>query len=102
MDDSEPSTSGERASPTYDEDYADKMRQRPTAPVYLRDCIDMLYNTEDVWIFEAGFHTIEKLIRQKVPGTYDLCVDVAQQLLRVEQRFDTPDFEKVVLLRTII
>lgn len=67
------------------------------APVYLRDCVSILWDSKDVYCFEAAFFTLEKLIKEDSPGLSDLAVEIVRLLLHIEDRYSTENFNEVRL-----
>ncbi|NXK31289.1 TELO2 protein, partial [Piprites chloris] len=56
------------------------------APVYIRDCIEVLTGSEDVDKWEATIKALESLIRRNPAATREVSVELAKILLHLEEK----------------
>ncbi|XP_051636434.1 telomere length regulation protein TEL2 homolog isoform X2 [Manacus candei] len=56
------------------------------APVYIRDCIEVLTGSEDVDKWEATVKALESLIRRNPAATREVSVELAKILLHLEEK----------------
>ncbi|NWS13188.1 TELO2 protein, partial [Pachyramphus minor] len=56
------------------------------APVYIRDCIEVLTGSEDVGKWEATVKALESLIRRNPAATREVSVELAKILLHLEEK----------------
>ncbi|NXE97788.1 TELO2 protein, partial [Menura novaehollandiae] len=56
------------------------------APVYIRDCIEVLTGSEDVDKWEATVKALESLIRKNPAATREVSVELAKILLHLEEK----------------
>ncbi|NXG25123.1 TELO2 protein, partial [Grallaria varia] len=56
------------------------------APVYIRDCIEVLTGSEDVDKWEATVKALESLIRRNPAATREVSVELAKVLLHLEEK----------------
>uniref|UniRef100_A0A8C0BGW0 Telomere length regulation protein TEL2 homolog n=1 Tax=Buteo japonicus TaxID=224669 RepID=A0A8C0BGW0_9AVES len=56
------------------------------APVYIRDCIEVLTGSEDVDKWEATVKTLESLVRKNPAATREVSVELAKILLHLEEK----------------
>ena len=83
-----------------DEDPTLVQRNKPTAPVYIRDLVSGLLDTEDYDKHTLALKTAPSLIRRKAGfGTevQDLLVDLATTIVGMKDRWELPDFIRLRL-----
>ncbi|NXK12603.1 TELO2 protein, partial [Herpetotheres cachinnans] len=56
------------------------------APVYIRDCIEVLTGSEDVDKWEATIKALESLVRKNPAATREVSVELAKVLLHLEEK----------------
>ncbi|NXA13870.1 TELO2 protein, partial [Sapayoa aenigma] len=56
------------------------------APVYIRDCIEVLTGSEDVDKWEATVKALESLVRRNAAATREVSVELAKILLHLEEK----------------
>ncbi|NXI66195.1 TELO2 protein, partial [Anseranas semipalmata] len=64
----------------------DKELKKTMAPVYIRDCIEVLTGSEDVDKWEATVKALESLVRKNPAGTREVSVELAKVLLHLEEK----------------
>ncbi|XP_038064411.1 telomere length regulation protein TEL2 homolog [Patiria miniata] len=61
-------------------------------PVYIRDCIEGLHAKENRELTETSLKVAEKLVRSKPDYLQEVCVELMQVLLHLEDVFEIDDF----------
>ncbi|XP_010224588.1 PREDICTED: telomere length regulation protein TEL2 homolog [Tinamus guttatus] len=64
----------------------DKELKSTKAPVYIRDCIEVLTGSDDVDKWDATIKALEGLIRKNPAATREVSVELAKILLHVEEK----------------
>ncbi|NXA37496.1 TELO2 protein, partial [Eudromia elegans] len=64
----------------------DKELKSTKAPVYIRDCIEVLTGSDDVDKWDATIKALEGLIRKNPAATKEVSVELAKILLHVEEK----------------
>ncbi|EMP40722.1 Telomere length regulation protein TEL2 like protein [Chelonia mydas] len=64
----------------------DKELKKMKAPVYIRDCIEVLTGSEDVDKWEATMKVLESLIRRNSATTREVSMELAKVLLHLEEK----------------
>ncbi|NXK49045.1 TELO2 protein, partial [Chauna torquata] len=64
----------------------DKELKKTKAPVYIRDCIEVLTGCEDVDKWEATVKAVESLVRKNPAATREVSVELAKILLHLEEK----------------
>uniref|UniRef100_A0A8C7A065 Telomere length regulation protein TEL2 homolog n=1 Tax=Nothoprocta perdicaria TaxID=30464 RepID=A0A8C7A065_NOTPE len=64
----------------------DKEIKSTKAPVYIRDCIEVLTGSDDVHKWDATIKALEGLIRKNPAATREVSVELAKILLHVEEK----------------
>ncbi|NWI18713.1 TELO2 protein, partial [Crypturellus soui] len=64
----------------------DKELKSTKAPVYIRDCIEVLTGSDDVDKWDATIKALEGLIRRNPAATREVSVELAKILLHVEEK----------------
>ncbi|NXA54478.1 TELO2 protein, partial [Nothocercus julius] len=64
----------------------DKELKSTKAPVYIRDCIEVLTTSDDVDKWDATIKALEGLIRKNPAATREVSVELAKILLHVEEK----------------
>ncbi|NXS90837.1 TELO2 protein, partial [Jacana jacana] len=67
-------------------DMSEDTEQKTKAPVYIRDCIEVLTGSEDVDKWEATVKALESLIRKNPAATREVSVELAKILLHLEEK----------------
>ncbi|NXT75542.1 TELO2 protein, partial [Zapornia atra] len=67
-------------------DMSEDKELKTKAPVYIRDCIEVLTGSEDVDRWEATVKTLESLIRKNPAATREVSVELAKILLHLEEK----------------
>uniref|UniRef100_A0A7M4DWJ8 Telomere length regulation protein TEL2 homolog n=1 Tax=Crocodylus porosus TaxID=8502 RepID=A0A7M4DWJ8_CROPO len=71
---------------------ADKELKKTKAPLYIRDCIEVLTGPEDVEKWEATMRVLETLIQRNTAATQEVSVELAKVLLHLEEKIYIDDF----------
>ncbi|XP_074961952.1 telomere length regulation protein TEL2 homolog isoform X1 [Phalacrocorax aristotelis] len=77
-------------------DMSEDKELKTKAPVYIRDCIEVLTGSEDVDKWEATVQALESLVRKNPAATREVSVELAKILLHLEEKTCIEGF---VLLR---
>ncbi|KAF4624096.1 hypothetical protein G7Y89_g14073 [Cudoniella acicularis] len=83
-----------------DEDATNIVRNKPTAPVYIRDLITYLRNTEDYDRQKLGLATAAPLIRRKTNFGTEVSIhaeELATLLVGLQDKYDMDDFQDMRL-----
>ncbi|XP_044836246.1 telomere length regulation protein TEL2 homolog isoform X1 [Mauremys mutica] len=64
----------------------DKELRKMKAPVYIRDCIEVLTGSEDMDKWEATMKVLESLIRRNSATTREVSMELAKVLLHLEEK----------------
>ncbi|XP_068764046.1 telomere length regulation protein TEL2 homolog isoform X2 [Struthio camelus] len=64
----------------------DKELKTTKAPVYIRDCIEVLTGSEDVDKWDATIKALESLVRKNPAATKEVSVELAKILLHLEEK----------------
>ncbi|XP_066833495.1 telomere length regulation protein TEL2 homolog isoform X2 [Anser cygnoides] len=64
----------------------DKELKKTKAPVYIRDCIEVLTGSEDTDKWEATVKALESLVRKNPAATREVSVELAKILLHLEEK----------------
>ncbi|XP_065414705.1 telomere length regulation protein TEL2 homolog isoform X11 [Chrysemys picta bellii] len=64
----------------------DKELKKMKAPVYIRDCIEVLTGSEDMDKWEATMKVLESLIRRNSATTREVSMELAKVLLHLEEK----------------
>lgn len=83
-----------------DEDATNVERNKPTAPVYIRDLLNGLQNNDSYDIASLALTTAAPLIRRKATfgmELLDLCETLASTLTSMQDTFDMPSFHDLRL-----
>ncbi|XP_035195711.1 telomere length regulation protein TEL2 homolog [Oxyura jamaicensis] len=64
----------------------DKELKKTKAPVYIRDCIEVLTGSEDMDKWEATVKALESLVRKNPAATREVSVELAKILLHLEEK----------------
>ncbi|NXU78795.1 TELO2 protein, partial [Oreotrochilus melanogaster] len=67
-------------------DMSDDKELKTKAPVYIRDCIEVLTGSEDVDKWEATIKALESLVRKNPAATREVSVELAKILLHLEEK----------------
>ncbi|NXS62555.1 TELO2 protein, partial [Brachypteracias leptosomus] len=67
-------------------DMSEDKELKTKAPVYIRDCIEVLTGCEDVDKWEATLKALESLIRKNPAATREVSVELAKILLHLEEK----------------
>ncbi|NXM07665.1 TELO2 protein, partial [Tyrannus savana] len=67
-------------------DMSEDKELKMKAPVYIRDCIEVLTGSEDVDKWEATVKALESLIRRNPAATREVSVELAKILLHLEEK----------------
>ncbi|NXI44539.1 TELO2 protein, partial [Galbula dea] len=67
-------------------DMSEDTELKAKAPVYIRDCIEVLTGCEDVDRWEATVKALENLIRKNPTATREVSVELAKILLHLEEK----------------
>ncbi|NWQ67928.1 TELO2 protein, partial [Neopipo cinnamomea] len=67
-------------------DMSEDKELKMKAPVYIRDCIEVLTGSEDVDKWEATVKALESLIRRNPTATREVSVELAKILLHLEEK----------------
>ncbi|NXS06653.1 TELO2 protein, partial [Neodrepanis coruscans] len=67
-------------------DMSEDKELKAKAPVYIRDCIEVLTGSEDVDKWEATVKALESLIRRNPAATREVSVELAKILLHLEEK----------------
>ncbi|NWU69995.1 TELO2 protein, partial [Pterocles burchelli] len=67
-------------------DMSEDKELKPKAPVYIRDCIEVLTGSEDVDKWEATVKALESLVRKNPAATREVSVELAKILLHLEEK----------------
>ncbi|XP_010134603.1 PREDICTED: telomere length regulation protein TEL2 homolog, partial [Buceros rhinoceros silvestris] len=67
-------------------DMSEDQELKTKAPVYIRDCIEVLTGSEDVDKWEATVKALESLIRKHPAATREVSVELAKILLHLEEK----------------
>ncbi|KAM6407665.1 telomere length regulation protein TEL2 homolog isoform 1-T1 [Rhynochetos jubatus] len=73
-------------------DMSEDKELKTKAPVYIRDCIEVLTGSEDVEKWEATVKAIENLVRKNPAATREVSVELAKVLLHLEEKTCIEDF----------
>uniref|UniRef100_A0A8B9DJ24 Telomere length regulation protein TEL2 homolog n=1 Tax=Anser cygnoides TaxID=8845 RepID=A0A8B9DJ24_ANSCY len=66
--------------------FHDKELKKTKAPVYIRDCIEVLTGSEDTDKWEATVKALESLVRKNPAATREVSVELAKILLHLEEK----------------
>ncbi|XP_067407530.1 telomere length regulation protein TEL2 homolog isoform X2 [Emydura macquarii macquarii] len=64
----------------------DKELKKMKAPVYIRDCIEVLTGSEDMDKWEATMKVLESLVRRNPAATKEVSLELAKVLLHLEEK----------------
>ncbi|XP_009582076.1 PREDICTED: telomere length regulation protein TEL2 homolog, partial [Fulmarus glacialis] len=67
-------------------DMSEDKELKTKAPVYIRDCIEVLTGSEDVDKWEATVKALESLVRKNPAATREVSVELAKILLHLEEK----------------
>ncbi|NWQ85186.1 TELO2 protein, partial [Burhinus bistriatus] len=67
-------------------DMSEDKELKTKAPVYIRDCIEVLTGSEDVDKWEATVKALESLVRKNPAATREVSVELAKVLLHLEEK----------------
>ncbi|NWI93339.1 TELO2 protein, partial [Pitta sordida] len=67
-------------------DMSEDKELKTKAPVYIRDCIEVLTGSEDVDKWEAAVKALESLVRRNPAATREVSVELAKILLHLEEK----------------
>ncbi|NXG06523.1 TELO2 protein, partial [Sakesphorus luctuosus] len=67
-------------------DMSEDKELKTKAPVYIRDCIEVLTGSEDVDKWEATVRALEGLVRRNPAATREVSVELAKILLHLEEK----------------
>ncbi|XP_075021830.1 telomere length regulation protein TEL2 homolog isoform X3 [Calonectris borealis] len=67
-------------------DMSEDKELKTKAPVYVRDCIEVLTGSEDVDKWEATVKALESLVRKNPAATREVSVELAKILLHLEEK----------------
>ncbi|NXL63384.1 TELO2 protein, partial [Chordeiles acutipennis] len=67
-------------------DMSEDKELKTKAPVYIRDCIEVLMGSEDVDKWEATIKALESLVRKNPAATREVSVELAKVLLHLEEK----------------
>ncbi|NWI54571.1 TELO2 protein, partial [Calyptomena viridis] len=67
-------------------DMSEDKELKTKAPVYIRDCIEVLTGSEDVDKWEATVKALESLVRRNPAATREVSVELAKILLHLEEK----------------
>ncbi|NXL33759.1 TELO2 protein, partial [Glaucidium brasilianum] len=67
-------------------DMSEDKELKVKAPVYVRDCIEVLAGSEDVEKWEAAVKALESLVRKNPAATREVSVELAKILLHLEEK----------------
>ncbi|XP_026714584.1 telomere length regulation protein TEL2 homolog [Athene cunicularia] len=67
-------------------DMSEDKELKVKAPVYIRDCIEVLAGSEDVDKWEATVKALESLVRKNPAATREVSVELAKILLHLEEK----------------
>ncbi|NXC31544.1 TELO2 protein, partial [Campylorhamphus procurvoides] len=67
-------------------DMSEDKELKVKAPVYIRDCIEVLTGSEDVDRWEATVKALESLVRRNPAATREVSVELAKILLHLEEK----------------
>ncbi|KFQ71667.1 Telomere length regulation protein TEL2, partial [Phaethon lepturus] len=67
-------------------DMSEDKELKTKAPVYIRDCIEVLTGSEDVDKWEATIKALESLVRKNPAATREVSVELAKILLHLEEK----------------
>ncbi|XP_075292351.1 telomere length regulation protein TEL2 homolog isoform X1 [Opisthocomus hoazin] len=67
-------------------DMSEDKELKTKAPVYIRDCIEVLTGSEDVDKWEATVKALESLVRKNAAATREVSVELAKILLHLEEK----------------
>ncbi|XP_010146306.1 PREDICTED: telomere length regulation protein TEL2 homolog, partial [Eurypyga helias] len=73
-------------------DMSEDKELKTKAPVYIRDCIEVLTGSEDVDKWEATVKAIENLVRKNPAAAREVSVELAKVLLHLEEKTCIEDF----------
>ncbi|NXN12622.1 TELO2 protein, partial [Indicator maculatus] len=76
-------------------DMSEDKELQAKAPLYLRDCIEVLTGCEDVDKWEATVKALESLIRRNPATTREVSVELAKILLHLEEKTCTEGFAEL-------
>ncbi|XP_005391619.1 PREDICTED: telomere length regulation protein TEL2 homolog isoform X1 [Chinchilla lanigera] len=71
----------------------DKELKSSKAPLYVRDCIEVLTSSEDMERWEAALRALEGLVCRSPEATREVSVELAKVLLHLEERTCVSGFE---------
>ncbi|XP_063082351.1 telomere length regulation protein TEL2 homolog isoform X2 [Cavia porcellus] len=71
----------------------DKELKSSKAPLYIRDCIEVLTSSEDMERWEAALQALENLVCRSPEATREVSVELAKVLLHLEERTCVSGFE---------
>ncbi|XP_023567402.1 telomere length regulation protein TEL2 homolog isoform X2 [Octodon degus] len=71
----------------------DKELRSSKAPLYVRDCIEVLTSSEDMERWEAALRALEGLVCKSPEATQEVSVELAKVLLHLEERTCVSGFE---------
>ncbi|XP_048188887.1 telomere length regulation protein TEL2 homolog [Perognathus longimembris pacificus] len=73
----------------------DKVLKSSKAPLYVRDCVEVLTTSEDTERWEAALQALEGLIHRSPEATREVSVELARVLLHLEDRTCLVGFERL-------
>ncbi|KAM6378892.1 telomere length regulation protein TEL2 homolog isoform 1-T2 [Pluvialis apricaria] len=73
-------------------DMSEDKELKTKAPVYIRDCIEVLTGSEDVDKWEATVKALESLVRKNPAATREVSVELAKILLHLEEKTHVEGF----------
>ncbi|KAM4819953.1 telomere length regulation protein TEL2 homolog [Thomomys bottae] len=73
----------------------DKELKSSKAPLYVRDCVEVLAASEDTERWEAALQALEGLVHRSPEATREVSVELARVLLHLEDRTCLVGFEKL-------
>ncbi|XP_033614432.1 telomere length regulation protein TEL2 homolog isoform X2 [Fukomys damarensis] len=71
----------------------DKELKSNKAPLYVRDCLEVLTSSEDMECWEAALRALEGLVYRSPEATLEVSVELAKVLLHLEERTYVSGFE---------
>nr|XP_025043976.1 telomere length regulation protein TEL2 homolog [Pelodiscus sinensis] len=73
----------------------DKELKKMKAPVYIRDCIEVLTGSEDLDMWEATMRVLESLIRRNSATVREVSTELAKVLLHLEEKTPLDGFAEL-------
>ncbi|XP_060778662.1 telomere length regulation protein TEL2 homolog [Neoarius graeffei] len=71
---------------------SDQVKQKATAPRYVRDCLDALMSSDDPERVELSLQAADGLLRRNISTTREVSVQFSKVLLHLEDRYNTAGF----------